>query len=85
MPETIRFLGGPADQKLRAIPEEVDRILIVELGDLPALAIEESEPDVICSTTYHEYRRAFPGSSYFKYQGISDRGGVPGPAAFQDW
>lgn len=70
MSKTIRFLGGPADQELRAVPDNIDRVVFMELQDsgMPAV-LDESEPDEVVPIIYHEYLRAFSGASYFKYQG----------------
>lgn len=68
MSKVIRFLGGPADEELRAVPEEVVRLEFFSL-------VEQTEvpPDHLVKYEFHEYRETFPGSVFFKYQGKTIR------------
>lgn len=79
MSKTIRFLGGPADQELRAVPEEVVRLEFYSL-------VEQTKvpPDHLVEYEFHEYLETFPGSAYFKYQGkvIREKEIHPWPGLF---
>lgn len=85
MSKTIRFLGGPADQELRAVPDNVDRVYFCELpADFIEGVLSEVSPDEPAPAIYHIYLEAFPGAAYFKYQGTSvDESGDPERPSFQ--
>jgi len=75
MSKTIRFLGGPANQILRAVPDKCTRVVWQELDLEDWKSLIASDPSSEMKITYHEYLEAFPGAAYFKYQGLagSDR------------
>lgn len=73
MASGVRFIGGPVDGDILPIPDEEDVFFVftspclldcsvgpMPSGDLPIVVLK------------HEYRRAFEGSVYFKYQGESN-------------
>lgn len=67
MSKTIRFLGGPKDQELRAVEDDITR---VEFCELPEITKVPSNHRV--ALIHHVYLEAFKNAPYFKYQGIEN-------------
>lgn len=71
MSNIVRLIGGPADQELRAIPEDKDKWIVEEINEFNTDDVNYPIAiSAVIKTKRHLYLRAFPGASYFKYQGI---------------
>ena len=73
MSKTIRFLGGPQNQELRAVEDDVTRVVFCELPD----PWGKGNPDEPIELIYHIYLEAWENSFYFKYQGTEKRNEKP--------
>lgn len=65
MSKTIRFLGGPKNQELRAVDDRVTRVEFCELPETTEVPLNHK-----VKLIHHVYLEAFENAPYFKYQGI---------------
>lgn len=71
MSKTICFLGGPKDQEIRAVENNITRVEFCELPNL------RDSPDTPIELIYHVYLEAFENAPYFQYHGKVSRHDEP--------